>query len=141
MIRLQRNVPLARQTTCGIGGPARFFVEAGSSAELVEAVAWARAQRLPVSVLGRGSNLLVGDGGVEGLVVRSTRRTDVEVLEDGRLRAESGASVDRMIAVALAHGLSGLEHFAGIPSPSAVRCGRTSTSSLRTGSGRSSSAT
>src|SRR5512146_1958129 len=83
VIRLQRNVPLARQTTCGIGGPARFFVEAGSSAELVEAVAWARAQRLPVSVLGRGSNLLVGDGGVEGLVVRSTRRTDVEVLEDG----------------------------------------------------------
>lgn len=113
---MRTDVPLARHTTFGIGGPARFLVEPRSGDELAAAVEWGRARGLEVLVLGRGSNVLAGDGGVDGLVVRTAGASRVEVLQDGRLRAESGAEVARMIDVALEHGLSGLEHFAGIPS-------------------------
>jgi UDP-N-acetylmuramate dehydrogenase len=113
---LRREVPLAPRTTFGIGGPARFLVDAGSAAELTAAVEWARGRELPVFVLGRGANLLVGDRGFDGLVIRAAAAGDVQVLDGGRLRAGGGVDVDRLIDVALDHGLAGLEHFAGIPS-------------------------
>jgi len=113
---LRHDVPLAGYTTFGIGGPARRFVEARSSAELAGAVAWGTARRLPVVVLGRGSNLLVSDSGIDGLVVRVSDEVGVEELEGGRLRAGSGADLGRLLDLAVHRGLSGLEHFAGIPS-------------------------
>jgi UDP-N-acetylmuramate dehydrogenase len=115
-IGLRHEVPLAPRTTFGIGGPARFYLDAGSTAELAAAVAWARERELPVFVLGRGANLLVGDHGFAGLVVRAAGTGNVQLLEGGRLRAGGGVHVDRLIDVALDHGLAGLEHFAGIPS-------------------------
>src|SRR5208337_3733600 len=67
---LQENIPLAPLTTFRIGGPARFFVEAKSRAEVQEAVAFSRSRNRPLSLLGGGSNLLVSDSGFPGLVLK-----------------------------------------------------------------------
>src|SRR5262249_62024969 len=68
------NVRLAEHCTLGVGGPARFFVEARDEASVLEACEWARARRLPIRVLGGGSNLVVADEGVDGLVVKIALR-------------------------------------------------------------------
>jgi UDP-N-acetylmuramate dehydrogenase len=114
--RLRFDVPLAGFTTFGIGGRAPFFVDARSSDELVDALAWAADQGLDALVLGRGSNVLVSDDGFDGLVVRNAGAANVELLAGGRLRAESGVDLARLVELTVARGLSGLEHFAGIPS-------------------------
>ena len=67
---IEENKLLAPFTTFGIGGPARWFVEAASEDEIAEAAAWAREHRVPLFVLGGGSNLLVSDAGFDGLVLR-----------------------------------------------------------------------
>ena len=69
-MHIEENKPLAPLTTFGIGGPARWFVEAASEDEIVQATAWARERGLMLFVLGGGSNLLVSDAGFEGLVMR-----------------------------------------------------------------------
>src|ERR1039458_2004879 len=67
---IEENKPLAPFTTFGIGGPARWFVEAASEEEIAEAAAWAGERGVALFVLGRGSNLLVSDAGFDGLVLR-----------------------------------------------------------------------
>ena len=83
--------------------------------ELASAVVAARHLGIPVFVLGLGANILVGDLGVRGLVVRNVAR-DVAELGGGRVRAESGVVVAELIPQCVAAGLSGLEHYVGIPS-------------------------
>src|SRR5262245_24391015 len=68
------DVRLAEHCTLGVGGPARFFVEARGEAAVLEALAWARARSLKLLVLGGGSNLVVADEGVEALVVKIALR-------------------------------------------------------------------
>ncbi len=68
-MHIKENQPLAPFTTFGIGGPARWFVEAASEEEIAEAAAWARQRGVPLFVLGGGSNLLVADRGFAGLVL------------------------------------------------------------------------
>ena len=111
------DVPLAPLTTFGVGGPARFFAECGSAADLDEALRWAQLQAVPVFVLGGGSNLLVSDGGFDGLVVqlrsefvRFESRSD-QVL----VRAGAGLPWDDLVARTVAEGLGGLECMSGIP--------------------------
>lgn len=115
--RVRHGVRLAPYTTFRIGGPADLFYEARSADELASAVGWARALRIPYFLLGLGANILVGDGGWRGLVVRNTA-AHVEVDHaSGLVHTESGAVVyPDLIDATVARGLSGLEHFAGIPS-------------------------
>lgn len=113
--RLRLGVPLAPYTTFRIGGPADVLYDATSDEELASAVLAARALDLPVFVLGLGANILVGDGGVRGLVVRNVART-VSPLGGARVRAESGVVVADLIQQCVAAGWSGLEHYVGIPS-------------------------
>jgi len=113
--RLRRDVPLAPYTTFRIGGPADVLYDATTEEELASAVLAARAARLPCFILGLGANILVGDGGVRGLVVRN-RADAIQLGADGRVRAESGATVAALIRRAVAAGWSGLEHYVGIPS-------------------------
>jgi UDP-N-acetylmuramate dehydrogenase len=115
--RLQRDVALARYTTFRIGGPADYFLEARTAEELCEAVVVARRHAVAHFVLGVGANILVGDLGFRGLVIRNlARRCGVETTS-GRLVAESGAIVyPDVIELAVQSGLSGLEHYVGIPS-------------------------
>jgi UDP-N-acetylmuramate dehydrogenase len=113
--RLQRAVPLAPFTTFKIGGPADLFYEATSADELARAVCAARAHRVPHFVLGLGANILVGDGGFRGLVIRNRAR-HVRWHDDGRVDVESGAVMHDLIHDAVARGWSGIEHYVGIPS-------------------------
>jgi UDP-N-acetylmuramate dehydrogenase len=115
LAEVRENVVLAAYTTMGVGGPARFFVEAGSEEQAVAALKWARERSLPVFVLGGGSNLLVADAGFEGLVLRVALR-GVELEDGGALfRAAAGEDWDRFVQRTVGDGCAGIECLAGIP--------------------------
>lgn len=115
---LRRDEPLAPYTTFRIGGPADLFFVATSADALASAVLAARENDVPYFVLGLGANILVGDRGFRGLVIRNTAQA-YEFREQGdvcRLWSESGAIVKTLIQQSVARGWSGLEHYVGIPS-------------------------
>lgn len=112
---LRRDVALAPYTTFKIGGPADVVYDATSADDLAEAVRLARFTGTPYFILGLGANILVGDRGFRGVVIRNMARAHHAVGETG-LRAESGATIRDLIFVAINRGLSGLEHYIGIPS-------------------------
>jgi len=114
-VRVRRSVLLAPYTTFRIGGPADLFFEARSADELATAVESARRHGVDHFVLGLGANILVGDRGFRGLVIRNAAR-DHEFTPDGRLRSESGAVFKDLIQESVRLGWSGLEHYVGIPS-------------------------
>lgn len=111
--------PLARHTTFGIGGPADLYVKATSAALLAELYVTARRQGLPVFVLGSGSNILVGDRGVRGLVIENdagaVQGPEPAVGERVRFTVESGASFAGLARRLCRQGYTGLEWAVGIP--------------------------
>ena len=113
--RLYTHEPLAPYTTFRIGGPADVLYEATSADDLATAVTLARAHGIPWFVLGVGANILVGDRGVRGLVIRN-RAIAYSLGTDGLLWSESGAIVQDLVLETVRHGWSGLEHYIGIPS-------------------------
>jgi UDP-N-acetylmuramate dehydrogenase len=113
--RLTRHAPLAPYTTFRIGGPADLLYDAISADDLANAVTAARDLDVPSFVLGLGANILVGDRGIRGLVIRNLA-TAATFDADGSLTVESGARIGALIPEAVARGWSGLEHFIGIPS-------------------------
>lgn len=123
-MNIEKNVSLASFTTFGIGGSADFFVKVSSSQELVEAIKFAKDQRISFFVLGTGANILVADKGFRGLVIKNEAKKmdngqltiDNENKEIIQLTAESGVTIEELINFTKEKGLSGFEHFAGIPS-------------------------
>jgi UDP-N-acetylmuramate dehydrogenase len=113
--RLRTNVPLAPFTTFKIGGPADVLYDATSADDLANAVTAARAAGMPFFVLGLGANILVGDRGFRGLVVRNTA-AHLQFPSSDTIRAESGVVMADLIREAVNRGLTGLEHYVGIPS-------------------------
>lgn len=113
--QLKRDEPLGPYTTFRIGGPADLLYNATSADDLAIAVQSARELEVPYFVLGLGANILVGDGGFRGLVVRNTSNR-FEFSDDGKLTVESGAIVGEIIPKAVERGWSGIEHYVGIPS-------------------------
>ncbi len=111
--KFQQNVPLASLTTFKIGGPAKLFFEAATTADLVEAVAWAKQAGEKYFILGGGSNLLVSDKGFDGLVIKNL--SDSIEWQDSEAKVEAGAVLARLVVEAADKGLSGLEWAAGIP--------------------------
>jgi UDP-N-acetylmuramate dehydrogenase len=114
--RLERDVPLASMTTFRIGGRADVLYRARTAEELVAAITAARELGIDYFLLGVGANILIGDGGFRGLVVRSEVH-GIELLGDGRVRAGAGEIVfpDLIVATVSAN-LGGLHHYVGIPS-------------------------
>ena len=94
---IRENVPLAPLTTLGVGGPARFFAEAGSADDVRRAVHHARERGLPLFVLGGGSNLVVSDSGWPGLVLRIRISGIEEREEEGKVIFEARAPVTGII--------------------------------------------
>jgi UDP-N-acetylmuramate dehydrogenase len=112
-LRIQENIALAPLTTLGIGGPARWFVEATSEAEIAEACPWVREQDMPLFVLGGGSNVLVADAGFEGLALHVATRS--MELDGEVLRAAAGTPWEHCVQQTTEAGLAGIECLAGIP--------------------------
>jgi UDP-N-acetylmuramate dehydrogenase len=114
LARMQRNVPLAPLTTLGIGGPAKFFVEAKTVEEIREAVDWASSNNAPLLVLAGGSNVLIADEGFNGLVLHLDLR-GVTAERDGMVKVAAGEPWDGFVAMAAAKRWAGIECLAGIP--------------------------
>jgi len=115
-MNLQENIPLAPMTTFQVGGPARYFVAAATVEDVREAVEYAREKRLPLFVLGGGSNLIVSDAGWPGLVSK-VGITGISH-HQGRSRifdAGAGEEWDKLVALAVSHQCAGIECLSGIP--------------------------
>jgi UDP-N-acetylmuramate dehydrogenase len=117
---LEENKPLAPFTTLGIGGPARWFVEARSEDAIVDAAAWVRERGVTMLVLGGGSNLVVSDAGFDGLVVHiALRGTDAVDAGDGSglriYRVAAGEDWDQFVQRSIDENCAGVECLAGIP--------------------------
>jgi UDP-N-acetylmuramate dehydrogenase len=113
--RLKRDEPIAPYTTFRIGGPADLLYDATTADDLANAISAARALGIPYFILGLGANILVGDRGYRGLVIRNAAR-HFAFSDDGKLWVESGAVIGEIIPEAVERGWSGLEHYVGIPS-------------------------
>jgi UDP-N-acetylmuramate dehydrogenase len=112
---IQRDFPLARLTTVRTGGTGQFFARAGSEAQLLELLAWAAEEGVAVSVVGSGSNLLVADEGVSGLVVKLDRDLAAISVDGQRVMCGGGARLPAVAARAARAGLSGIEFGVNIP--------------------------
>ncbi len=116
-VEIQENVPLAPLTTLGVGGSARYFCAANSVQEVEQAVGFARDRRLKLFVLGGGSNVVVADGGFDGLVLQVAILEVEESTSPDKVSIDIGAGVnwDEFVALAVARGFAGIECLSGIP--------------------------
>lgn len=112
--RAAAGVPLAPLTTFLVGGPADYLVEARSADDILQALRIAAAHGVPVTLLGGGSNVLVGDRGVRGLVIRP-RGGRIEAAGPAVVRADAGVTMNGLVRWTVARGLAGLEAWAGTP--------------------------
>ena len=113
-VRVLKDAPLAPLTTFRVGGPADWLVTLRTVDEIRGAIVLARDEGMPVSVLGGGSNLLVADEGVRGLVIR-VHGGDVATLDESTIRAEAGVTINGLVRWTINRGISGLEAWAGTP--------------------------
>lgn len=115
-MKLQENVPLAPHTTLGLGGPARYFAECVTEADVRAALELAARLRLPLFVLGGGSNVVFLEAGFPGLVLHVA--IDGVALQDGtapEITAGAGADWDTLVRGAVDRGWTGVECLSGIP--------------------------
>jgi UDP-N-acetylenolpyruvoylglucosamine reductase len=112
---VEREFPMSRLTTVRTGGPAEFFARAGDEARLTELLAWAAAEGVKVNVVGSGSNLLVADDGVRGLVVKLDGELAAIEVDGQRVLCGGGARLPAVAARAARAGLSGIEFGVNIP--------------------------
>ncbi|MFH0826671.1 MAG: UDP-N-acetylmuramate dehydrogenase [Candidatus Omnitrophota bacterium] len=114
--KIRRKEPLSRHTTFRIGGPAQFFIEPRDSGDLKTLIIWVRIHKIPLLVIGAGSNILASDKGMEACVVRlSTPFFKKISFSRDRLDAGSGLSLTKLLGFARSRSLSGLEFLVGIP--------------------------
>lgn len=124
--RLRENEPLARYTTFKIGGPADYFYEAQTKDEFVTAVNLARGTGMPLSIIGGGTNLLIGDKGIRGIVIKNSSQ-NISIrgirgsMEPGSskktvfVEADAGVPMNKLVRFTIEEGLSGLEMQLGLP--------------------------
>lgn len=112
--RVRRDVALGPFTSFRVGGPADWFLETRSADEVIAALALARLAGMPVTMLGGGSNMLVSDAGVRGLVIRMRGGT-IQQIAPGRAQADAAVSMNGLVRWTIHHGYAGLEAWAGTP--------------------------
>jgi UDP-N-acetylenolpyruvoylglucosamine reductase len=113
---IRRSEPMAKHTTLRVGGPADMYVEPTSEADLAAIVKFCNARGVPFFVMGRGSNLLVRDGGFRGVIISLAHASFSRIEVDGeRLRCGAGAKLKNVAVEAKRNNLSGVEFLEGIP--------------------------
>ena len=112
--RVRRDVPLAPMTTFKVGGPAEWFVETQTEAEMIAAIKAAHECGTKITILGGGSNVLIADRGVRGLVIRP-RGGSVSAVGDRLVRADAAVTINGLVRWTINRGYAGLEAWAGTP--------------------------
>jgi UDP-N-acetylmuramate dehydrogenase len=112
--RVRRDAPLAPVTTFKVGGRADWLVQARTQEDIRRALVLARELGLPVTILGGGSNVLIADGGLRGVVIR-VHGGDVTRIDAGCIRADGGVTINGLVRWTISHGVAGLEAWAGTP--------------------------
>ncbi|MFC1678331.1 UDP-N-acetylmuramate dehydrogenase, partial [Patescibacteria group bacterium] len=111
--KIKKDIPLAPLTTFKIGGPAKYYVEINSMNDLIGAYDWAREREQKVFILAGGSNVLINDKGVNGLVIKLANKNSTPKGE--RIECGAGAELSQVVRLAISNVLSGLEWATGIP--------------------------
>jgi UDP-N-acetylmuramate dehydrogenase len=112
--RVRADAPLAPLTTFKVGGPAQWLLETAGAEEIVDALRLAHEFSTPVTMLGGGSNVLIADNGIRGLVIRP-RGGHAEQLAQDRIRVDAPMTINGLVRWTLNHGVAGLEAWAGTP--------------------------
>ena len=115
-VKIVENEPMSAHTTFRIGGPARYYMIPENAGQVSKCMGFAMKMELPYVIVGKGSNVLFSDEGYPGVVIEVGRSmADIEVSEDGHIRAGAGAGLGALAAAAAKQSLSGLEFASGIP--------------------------
>ena len=109
------NEPMKNHTTFKIGGPAQYYVTPESVTQIQEVVSLCKDKNIPLHVIGNGSNILVGDDGVNGVVLALFNTFSDYEIKDNVITAQAGLSLIKLAVIALREGLTGLEFASGIP--------------------------
>ena len=113
--RVERDINMSEQTSFRIGGPAELFFLPDSTHEIIAMAGFCKKNKVPLFVIGHGTNLLVDDGGIPGMIMKVGGQLGGMRLEGTRLIAEAGASITEAAKFARTHGLTGMEFAYGIP--------------------------
>jgi UDP-N-acetylmuramate dehydrogenase len=111
---VREQTPLAPLTTFKVGGPADWLIDASGAETVRRALITARRFGVPVTLLGGGSNVLIADAGIRGIVIR-VRGGEVRSTTSGIVRADAGVTINGLVRWTINHGLAGLEAWAGTP--------------------------
>ena len=109
------NEPMSKHTTFRIGGPADVFISISDAEELAAVIREAKAQNVPFMIMGNGSNMLVGDNGIRGLVIQIAGNMSGCEITGTTITAQAGILMSKLAAAALKAGLTGFETLSGIP--------------------------
>lgn len=109
------NEPLSNHTWLKIGGPADLFLVPSSKEDVVHAISFCRDQDLPYTILGSGSNVLVGDKGIRGAVIAVHKTLDYMIVDGAKVRAGAGVLLPKLVVDLLKEGYTGMEGLGGIP--------------------------
>jgi UDP-N-acetylmuramate dehydrogenase len=113
---LRANVTLAPFTYIKIGGPAEWLLIVNTPVDLIEAVRAAQADRLPITILGAASNILISDSGLKGLVIINRVQQIIQDPKDpSQLNVAAGTPMNLLVQFSLTHNLASLENFLGLP--------------------------
>ncbi len=112
---IREQEPMSRHTTFHIGGPASFFVTPQTVEEIGQVLQLCKAERVPYYILGHGSNLLVSDKGIEGIVLQLYDNFSNYRIEENQVKAQAGVMLSKIGAAVKEEGLTGFEFAAGIP--------------------------
>lgn len=110
-----RNVSLADYTTAAVGGPAEVFATVNGWDGMAALVKWCNAHAVPLTLIGKGSNMVIRDGGIPGIVAHLAKGFDAIDVDDLMITAEAGAACGTVARAAREAGLEGMAFFAGIP--------------------------
>lgn len=108
--------PMSRHSTMRVGGPAQFWIEPSEFRQLADSVSFCKARGIPVRIVGRGSNLLIRDGGIRGAVIHPAGGAFAAVTVEGNtITAGVGVRFKKVASIAREHGIGGFEWMEGIP--------------------------
>lgn len=114
-VKFKINELMSSHTSFKIGGAAEYFVEPSSAEELSRVLTAAKENNIPLTVIGNGSNLLVSDKGVRGIVLSTLKMNEIKLIDETHIFAAAGASLTAVCLFAKKHSLAGLEFAYGIP--------------------------